>query len=80
MSAEQNKELAREAIRIWSTGDFDVADEVYALDYVNHQHHDPNDPRDLHGDRQARLVLRPGLVAQGDRRSASPEILMERPR
>lgn len=49
MSVEQNKDLAREATRIWTTGDFDAADEIYAPDYVNHQHHDPDDPRDLHG-------------------------------
>jgi steroid delta-isomerase-like uncharacterized protein len=49
VSVEQNKALAREAINIWTTGDFDAADEIYAPDYVNHQHHDPGDPRDLHG-------------------------------
>jgi steroid delta-isomerase-like uncharacterized protein len=49
MTAGANKRLAREAIRIWTTGDFDAADEIYAPDYVNHQHHDPDDPRDLHG-------------------------------
>ena len=49
MSAEGNKRLAREAIRIWSTGDLGAADEIYAPDYVNHQHHDPDDPRDLRG-------------------------------
>ncbi len=49
MSAEQNKALARKAIGIWTSGDLDAVDEVYALDYVNHQHHDPDDPRDLHG-------------------------------
>jgi steroid delta-isomerase-like uncharacterized protein len=49
MSAEQHKALARKAIRIWTTGDFDAADEIYAPDYVNHQHHHPGDPQDLHG-------------------------------
>ena len=49
MSAEENKRLARDAIQIWTTGDFDAADEIYAPDYVNHQHHDPDDPRDLRG-------------------------------
>ena len=49
MSVEENKRLAREAIKIWTTGDFDAADALYAPDYVNHQHHDPEDPRDLHG-------------------------------
>src|SRR3712207_6368835 len=49
MSAEGNKRLAREAIRILTTGDLGAADEIYAPHYVNHQHHDPDDPRDLHG-------------------------------
>jgi steroid delta-isomerase-like uncharacterized protein len=49
VSTEENKRLVREAIRIWTTGDLGAADDVYAPDYVNHQHHDPGDPRDLHG-------------------------------
>jgi len=49
MSLEENKRLAREAFKIWTTGDLDAADALYAPDYVNHQHHDPEDPRDLHG-------------------------------
>ena len=49
MSAEENKRLAREGIRILSAGDLDAADQIYAPNYVNHQHHHPNDPRDLHG-------------------------------
>jgi predicted ester cyclase len=49
VSVEENKRLAREAIKILTTGDLDAADALYASDYVNHQHHDPEDPRDLHG-------------------------------
>jgi steroid delta-isomerase-like uncharacterized protein len=49
MSAEENKRLAREGIRILSAGDLGAADQIYAPNYVNHQHHHPNDPRDLHG-------------------------------
>jgi steroid delta-isomerase-like uncharacterized protein len=49
VSTEENKRLAKEAIGIWTTGDLDAADEFYAPDYVNHQHHDPADPRDLRG-------------------------------
>jgi SnoaL-like polyketide cyclase len=41
--------LGRESIRIRTTGDFDAADEIYTSDYVNHQHHHPDDPRDLRG-------------------------------
>jgi steroid delta-isomerase-like uncharacterized protein len=49
VSTEENKPLAKETIGIWTTGDLDAADEFYAPDYVNHQHHDPADPRDLRG-------------------------------
>jgi steroid delta-isomerase-like uncharacterized protein len=49
VSTEENKRLAKETIGIWTTGDLDAADEFYAPDYVNHQHHDPADPRDLRG-------------------------------
>jgi steroid delta-isomerase-like uncharacterized protein len=49
MTAEENKRLAREAIRIWTTGNFDAAEEIYAPDYVNHQHHHPGDAEDIHG-------------------------------
>jgi steroid delta-isomerase-like uncharacterized protein len=49
VSTEENKRLARKAISIWTTGDLDSTGEFYAPDYVNHQHHDPEDPRDLHG-------------------------------
>ena len=47
--SEENKALVREGIRIWTTGDFDAANEIYSPDYVNHQHHHPSDPQDLHG-------------------------------
>jgi hypothetical protein len=49
MSAEENKCLAREGIRILSSGDLRTVDQIYAPNYVHHQHHHPNDPRDLHG-------------------------------
>jgi hypothetical protein len=41
MTAEENKRLVREAIRKLTTGHLGAADEIYAPDYVNHQHHDP---------------------------------------
>ena len=40
MSLERNKELARAAIGIWSTGDFSRALEIFTPGYVMHQHHD----------------------------------------
>jgi predicted ester cyclase len=39
MSLERNKELAREAVAIWSTGDLSRVLEVFAPGYVMHQHH-----------------------------------------
>jgi predicted ester cyclase len=39
MSLERNKELARAAIAIWSTGDLSRVLEVFAPGYVMHQHH-----------------------------------------
>jgi hypothetical protein len=41
--------LPREAICIWTTGDFDAAEEVYSFDYVHSQHHDPDGHRDVRG-------------------------------
>jgi steroid delta-isomerase-like uncharacterized protein len=49
MSTEENKRLAREAILSLSSGDLGAVDQIYAPNYVHHQHHHPNDPRDLHG-------------------------------
>jgi hypothetical protein len=49
MTAEEKKALAREGIRIWTTGDFGAAREIYAPDYVNHQHDHPGDSEDIHG-------------------------------
>ena len=48
MSTEENKRLAREAILSLSSGDLGAVDQIYAPNYVHHQHHHPNDPRDLH--------------------------------
>ena len=47
MTLERNKELARAAIGIWSTGDFARAREIFAPGYVMHQHHDPDGSGDL---------------------------------
>jgi steroid delta-isomerase-like uncharacterized protein len=47
MSLERNKELARAALGIWSTGDFARAREIFAPGYVMHQHYDPDGSGDL---------------------------------
>ena len=48
MSTAENKRLAREAIRIWTTGVLDAADDIYAPNYVNHRITTLGIP-DLHG-------------------------------
>jgi steroid delta-isomerase-like uncharacterized protein len=47
MSTEENKALARRVIeQMFNEGNLDVADELLALDYVDH---DPSLPEDVHG-------------------------------
>ena len=47
MSAEENKALARRVIEeMFNNGNLDVADELIAQDYVDH---DPAMPEDVHG-------------------------------
>jgi len=47
MSTEENKALARRVIEhMFNEGNLDVADELLALDYVDH---DPSLPEDVHG-------------------------------
>ena len=53
MSAEENKAIARREIEelFNHTGNLDVADEIYAPDYVGHE---PTQPEDVHGVEGAR--------------------------
>jgi steroid delta-isomerase-like uncharacterized protein len=53
MSAEENKAIARREMEelFNHTGNLDVADEIYAPDYVGHE---PTQPEDLHGVEAAR--------------------------
>ena len=44
---EANKALARAAIAMWSSGDFSHALEIFAPDYVMHQHHHADGGGDL---------------------------------
>ena len=47
MSAEENKALARRVLEeMFNKGNLDVADELLAPDYVDH---DPAMPEDIHG-------------------------------
>ena len=47
MSAEENKALARRVIEeLFNNGNFDLADELIAPDYVDH---DQAMPEDIHG-------------------------------
>jgi steroid delta-isomerase-like uncharacterized protein len=49
MTLEENKRLAGDATRIWSTGAYETAPRIFAQDYVYHVRHSPDDARDLHG-------------------------------
>lgn len=49
MSITDNKELARRAIGLWSSGSTDRPEEIFAPGYVNHQHHHPDNANDLRG-------------------------------
>ena len=49
MSLTAGKELARRAIGLWSSGIKDRPDEIFAPDYVNHQHHHPDSAQDIRG-------------------------------
>jgi steroid delta-isomerase-like uncharacterized protein len=53
MSAEENKAIARREMEelFNHTGNLDVADEIYAPDYVGHE---PTQPEDIHGVEGAR--------------------------
>jgi predicted ester cyclase len=42
MFNEQNKDLSRRAIALWSTEDITKAEEILASNYINHQHHHPD--------------------------------------
>lgn len=49
MTLEQNKALARRELEeLWSEGNLAVADEIFAPDFVSHQHSHP-DTQDVHG-------------------------------
>ena len=49
MSGTVNKELARRAIGLWSARNRDRIEEIVAPDYINHQHHHPDNAEDLRG-------------------------------
>ena len=49
MSLSHNKDLARRAIGLWTTGSKDRIEEILAPDYVNHQHHDRDSSQVIRG-------------------------------
>jgi steroid delta-isomerase-like uncharacterized protein len=78
MSAEVNKAIVRREVEeIFSRGNLDAADEIYAPDYVGHEPTTPEDIRGLEGAKQYAAVYReafPDLqvtvedqIAEGDR-------------
>ena len=76
--AEDNKAIARRSFEeLFTKGELEVADEVFAPDYIAH---DPSQPRDLHGPEEFKQYVRmyrsafPDLelhveeqIAEGDR-------------
>ena len=59
MSAEENKAIVRrEAEEIFSQGNLDAADEIYAPDFVGHEPTTPEGIRGLEGARQFAAVYR----------------------
>jgi steroid delta-isomerase-like uncharacterized protein len=49
MSLSQNKDLARRAVNLWSQGSKENPDQIFASDYVNHQHHHPDRAQAIRG-------------------------------
>jgi steroid delta-isomerase-like uncharacterized protein len=50
VTVEQNKAVVRRVIdEVWSQGRLAAADELYAADYVSHQHSHPAGPQDVRG-------------------------------
>ncbi len=49
MSLSENKELSRRAIDLWTQGSKDSPEDIFASDYVNHQHHHPDSAEAIRG-------------------------------
>ena len=49
MSLSQNKDLARQAIKLWTQGSKENLEEIFATDYVNHQQHPPDSSEAIRG-------------------------------
>jgi steroid delta-isomerase-like uncharacterized protein len=49
MSVTGHKDLARRAIGLWSRGNTDRPEEIFAPDYINHQHHHPDSAETIRG-------------------------------
>jgi hypothetical protein len=50
MILEQNKALVRRVIdEVWSQGKLAAVDELYATDFVSHQHSHAGGPQDVRG-------------------------------
>jgi predicted ester cyclase len=78
--SEENKALVRRQEELFSGGNLDVADEIYASDYVGHDPSNPEDVRGLEAAKQAASDYRQAfpdlrvtvedLIAEGDRVAA----------
>lgn len=50
MTLEENKALLRRCFdQVWSEGNLDVVEEIYAPDFISHQHGHPRGPHDVRG-------------------------------
>ena len=48
MTLDENKAVARRALEeVWGQGDLSAADEVFASEFVSHQHSHPEGPHDI---------------------------------
>ena len=78
--SEENKALVRRQEELFSGGNLDVADEIYAPDYVGHDPSNPEDVRGLEAAKRAASDYRQAfpdlrvtvedLIAEGDRVAA----------
>jgi steroid delta-isomerase-like uncharacterized protein len=59
MAQEEHKSLARQALeQVWGQGDLSLADQIFARDFVSHQHSRPDETRDLRGVESLKAFVR----------------------
>ena len=67
MSLEEMKAITKRAFEeVWNEGNLDVVDELYNLDFVDRQHHHPDDDRPMEGTERFKKFAREILNAFPD--------------